>query len=202
MKITNIKQQTKDKNRVSFFIDEKYSFSLTISQWQDFNLKVGDDLTDDTLKNLKKQSDFGKQYAKALNYLVRRKRSIYEMRQYLSRKGLEDEEINQIIKKLTDLNYLDDRDFAESWVADRNSFKPSSKRKLFAELLKKGINKNIISGVLSSEAVDEQENLKHIIESKRRQERYRNDDKLIAYLCRNGFTYAEVVEALKKSTER
>ena len=50
----------------------------------------------------------------ALRYLTVRMRSEYEMRQYLRRKQVSDEEANEIIDYLYSYHYLDDRQFAES----------------------------------------------------------------------------------------
>jgi len=201
VKITNIKQQQKDKNRASFFIDGSYSFSLTISQWQDSNLKIGDTISPQRIDELKKQSDYGKLYAKALDYLARRKRSIKEMRDYLMRKDAAAEDSELIIRKLLDLKYLNDEDFARSWVVDRNDFKPTSRRKLFFELKQKGIEGSVIERVLD-ELNQESTSLKRIIISKRKQKRYQDDTKLIAYLCRNGFSYGDVKKALEDASSQ
>lgn len=48
--------------------------------------------------------------------------------------------VEQILKRLTDLGYIDDVKFTEWWVSQRTAFKPKGKRALELELHKKGID--------------------------------------------------------------
>lgn len=53
MIVTSLKEQVKNKDRVSVFVDSKYSFSLTISELLDTKLKVGQEIDEVKLKSLK-----------------------------------------------------------------------------------------------------------------------------------------------------
>ena len=86
MKITNIKQGVKNPNRANIFVDDKYSFSLDISQVVDFKLKVGLEISDEQLAEYKSASEFGKLYQRTLEWVLIRPRSIRETRDYLVRK--------------------------------------------------------------------------------------------------------------------
>ena len=86
MKITGISQQTKNKNRVNVMVDGKYRFSLDIFQVGDLGIKVGKDYTDEELTELETESQFGKVYARALEYCLMRPHSAKEVRDYLYRK--------------------------------------------------------------------------------------------------------------------
>ena len=59
------------------------------------------------------------------------------------------------------------------------------------ELLKKGVSRGIISEVLSGR--DDEEEIKKMIAKKR--SKYTDDEKLISYLCRQGFPF-ELVRSL------
>ena len=86
MKITNLKQGVKNPNRVNVFVDDKYSFSLDVSQVVDFKLKVGLEITPEKLSELKNASDFGKLYQRTLEWVLVRPRSVRETRDYLYKK--------------------------------------------------------------------------------------------------------------------
>lgn len=83
--ITAIKPAVRDTQRVNIFIDEKFSFSLTISQLLDTKLKVGSILSPEKKLELEDLSHFGKIYQRSLEYCLVRPRSIKEVRDYLER---------------------------------------------------------------------------------------------------------------------
>ena len=86
MKITDISLQARDKNRVNVSVDGKYRFSLDVFQVGELGLKVGREYSDEELAALEDESQFGKLYARAMEYCLMRPRSVKEMRDYLWRK--------------------------------------------------------------------------------------------------------------------
>ena len=84
--VTNIKQGIKNPNRANIFINDKFSFSLDISQIVDFKLKIGQILTLDQLQAYKSASEYGKLYQRTLEWVLVRPRSVRETRDYLIRK--------------------------------------------------------------------------------------------------------------------
>lgn len=99
---------------------------------------------------------------------------------------------NQILKRLISKGYVDDRKFAEYYVENRFVKKGISRKRLAMELVKKGIAKDIIDEVLEKRN-DEEEILKIIAKKRNKYD----DEKLIAYLCRQGFAYDLVRELVK-----
>ena len=75
----------------------------------------------------------------ALRYLTVRMRSEFEMRQYLEKKQVAAEEIDEIVAYLYSYHYLDDAQFAESFVRDKLRFNPCGRLKLTFALRDKGI---------------------------------------------------------------
>jgi SOS response regulatory protein OraA/RecX len=96
---------------------------------------------------------------------------------------------------------IDDEKFAEAFVNDRRLLRPTSRRKLILELRKKRVADEVIQAAVGSEQQDEQAALQAIIESKRRQSRYRDDLKLMQYLARQGFSYGDIKAALQPSQD-
>ena len=188
MKITDLRQGVKNPDRVNVFVDEKYSFSLDISQVVDFKLKVGQEISEEKLEEFKKASESGKLYQRTLEWVLARPRSERETRDYLYKKIFEKklykDYIEVIVDKLKNKKYLNDLGFAEWYVENRFVKKGISKKRLKMELKKKGISDEIIEKVL--DARDDEEEIMKIIAKKR--SRY-DDDKLIQYLCRQGFSY-------------
>ncbi len=189
-KITNIKQAVKNPERANIFVDGKYEFSLDVTQLLDLKLKVGQKITAEQLSEFKKLSEFGKLYQRTLEWVLARPRSEKETSDYLYKKiyekKLDKEYIRKIIEKLEKKKYLNDEAFAKWYVENRFVKKGISKKRLSLELAKKGISREIVERVLKDSGRDEKEEILKIIAKKRA--RY-DDDKLIQYLGRQGFSY-------------
>jgi len=196
MKITSIKKQQKRNMRYSVFVDGEYSFSLSESGLLNAGLRLGQEITSEELNKLKENSSQDKAYARALDLIARRPRSEWEMRDYLKRKGYDSEQTIQVITKLAEFKYLDDADFARRWVANRRLLKATSKRKLQQELRQKRISDQIINQVLEQDETDDKSALRDLIERKRRQTKYQDNQKLMQYLSRQGFNYGDIKEIL------
>lgn len=194
--ITDLKQGVKNENRVNVFVNGKYSFSLDISQVVDFHLKKGLVISEEQLEEFKRASEFGKLYQRALEWVLVRPRSEKETYDYLYKKvyekKLDKEYINRIIDRLKEKKYLNDETFARYYVENRFVKKGISKKRLRMELMKKGVAANTIDEVLDGRN-DEEEIKKMIIKKRARYD----DEKLIAYLCRQGFDYQLVKDLVQ-----
>jgi len=201
MKITAINSQKKRDDRVSVFVDKKYSFSLSKAQLKDEGLESGQELSEPKLRSLKQASEDGKLFDRLLAWLARRPRSIWEVRDYLRRKQAPDDLADKFIAQLEELNYVNDQAFAEAWVRSRRVLKPISQRKLRSELYKKRVDSDIIDIVLEDDETDEHQVLRQLVEKKRKQSRYQDEQKLLAYLARQGFNYDDIRTVLDQLEE-
>ena len=225
-KITKISQQIKRPDRFSIYVDETYSFSLNDYQLAASGLRVGKEFTARELDELVQESNFGKAYERALNYVTIRPRSQKEIKDYLVRtflypkakmyknklgeavfKKIEvDKEkttnmIERVLQRLDEKGYINDESFAKAWIASRQYHKKPSRRKLEQELRVKGIDQEIIATLLQNTEETEKANLLELANKKRRLVRYQDEQKLTAYLLRQGFNYDDVKEVLD-GTER
>jgi regulatory protein len=191
--ITSITPQVKNQNRVNIFVDGKYSFSLDITQLVDFKLKVGQQLGQSEIDNLKRASESGKLYQRTLEWALTRPRSVKETRDYLYRKQAAPEDSDNIIAKLTAKNYLNDENFARIWVENRYTSRGISRRRLELELRKKGISAQIIEQVFAETSRHDSTEIVKIIHKKRN--KY-DDQQLIQYLVRQGFDYESAKTAV------
>jgi regulatory protein len=199
MKITSIKQQAKRADRYSIFVEGKYSFSLSESALLESKLASGQELSKEQVREYKKLSNEDKLYNQVLRYVAMRPRSRWEAEFYLEKKkGASPALAEQILNKLSIIGLIDDEKIARSFVNDRRLLRPTSRRKMVAELRKKRIADNIIEKALGSEAEDENTALQEVVERKRRQIKYQDDLKLMQYLARQGFNYDDIKQALKK----
>lgn len=208
MRITDISLQARDKNRVNVSIDGKYRFSLDVFQVGELGIKVGREYTEAELASLEDESQFGKLYARAMDYCLVRPRAVREVRDYLWRKtrptkkrspktgeiiekpGVKPELAERVLQRLIDKKYLDDEKFARFWFEHRFMQKGTSLRRLKLELGQKGIDRELIDQLIAENIRSDEEELAKIIAKKRY--KYPDRQKFIAYLARQGFSYDDI----------
>jgi regulatory protein len=196
MKITAIKQQVKNPERVSIFVDGKYSFSFSLDELVKYKIKNNDELTAADVKKFKKLSADGKLRARALEWLMNRPHSEREFRDYLYRKKAEPEQIENFISEFTEKGYLDNSKFAV-WFTELQARRGKSNRAIKSELFKKGIGREVVDEVLEGEESNEAERLEALIAKKQKASRYKNDpQKLMQYLVAQGFSWQDVKQAV------
>lgn len=213
LKITDIKQAIKNPNRVNIFINGKYRFSLDIFQLTTLGIKIGASFTEDEIKGLEQQSEFGKLYALSLNYCLMRPHSEKEVRDYLwkktlpkkiknkktgelyEKKGVSTISAEQVLERLKEKKYIDDEKFTRFWVENRNQRKGISMKKIKSELFSKGVSNDIIEKILSESNRSDREEILKIIEKKSR--KYSDRNKFVGYLARQGFSYDDINKVLE-----
>lgn len=218
--ITDIKEAVRDQDRLNIYIDGKFFCSLALSQVVDLKLKIGRVLTDEELVELKRASEFGKLYQRALEYALLRPHSQKELRDYLKKKtlsrtirvknkktgeyqaklkeGFDASLVEPVLARLIERGYVDDERFARLWIENRSVRKGVSQKKLRLELQAKGVAQDIIENCLSEGIRNEQEELAKVIAKKAK--KYPNEQKLIQYLLRQGFNYSDILDALSAAS--
>lgn len=207
MKVTSISVQQRDKNRVNVSIDGTYRFSLDIAQVTELGIKTGNEYTEAELADLENESQFGKLYMRALEYSLMRPHSEKELSDYLYRKtrdtrtktgavkkGVSKALTERVYERIIQKGYVNDENFAQYWVENRQLRKGISQRKLQSELAAKGVNRSIIDSLLANSERNDQDEIRKIIDKK--SSRYDDEQKLIAYLARQGFSYEDIKNAL------
>ena len=194
MKITSIKQQVKRTDRYSVYVDGAFAFGLSEQGLLDSNITLGQEIDAGQLSALTATAAADKAYGNALRYVVMRPRSTWEVQSYLQRKKVEEPVAARIMQRLGDLDLLNDKLFAETWVANRRLLKSTSKRRLCQELQQKRVPEAIIDLVLREDEADERTVLKELVAKK--QARYPDRQKFMQYLARQGFGYDDIKAVL------
>ncbi len=145
-RITDLKVQKNNRQRVSVFLDDKYAFSLTLSATLD--LKKGCRIESARIDQLLQKDEFHRSYNSAVLYLTRRPRSINETRIFLTGKGYGPGAVQKTIDRLTEQEYLNDDAYTRIWIENRMHFRPKSAFALRFELRQKGVADTIINNML------------------------------------------------------
>jgi regulatory protein len=154
-RITAIRQQERDPNRVSVFIDGEFAFGLGASLTLAEGLAVGDDLSSERVAALRARDEVGRATEAALRLVAQRPRSVHELRDRLRRREFAPESIEAAVERLTEWRYVDDTDFARLWVEHRERHRPRGRRLLEAELRQKGVDREIVREALDAAEIDE-----------------------------------------------
>lgn len=148
-------------------------------------------------------------YDKYLNNTIHllkfRGRSEKEIRDHLQSKKAPLEIIEKIITYCKDLKFIDDEKFAVDWVRSRLTYRLKSKKIIKLELIKKGIEPEIIEKVLGDSGKNENANTDLDLAKKlvqHRLSRYINlprqeiYQKLGGFLSRRGFDWETIKQAI------
>ncbi|NMC46001.1 MAG: hypothetical protein GYA52_04135 [Chloroflexi bacterium] len=201
-KLTGIEQQKKNPNRVNIYLDEQFAFGL--HKYVAWRLKVGDVLDEQSIQHLQQEDVLEEAYQKALRLLGYRPRTEYEMRSRLAEYGYEENCIDGVIARLLEKEYLDDQQFAEDWVENRNTFRPRGRRLLTLELRQKKVSEDQIRRAL--ETIPQDMELAHQAAEKYCGKLKGLDEKsfkhkLYGYLTRKGFMYEDIKPILEEMWE-
>ena len=189
MQITKVAPAAKTPGRYNIFVDGQYSFSLDELQLVQAGLHSGLDIDEEQLAKFRNESEFGKNYIRAIDLISRRLRSEKEIRDYARRKSWTTDNTERVIERLKVRGYLNDKVFAESFVRARQNAGKYSRRRIELDLRRKGIADSIVKEVLHDE-VSDTDALRKLIA--KRVKRYDDPTKLKAYLLRAGFNYDDI----------
>ncbi len=139
---------------------------------------------------------YDKYLNKTLHFLSFRGRSEKEIQDYLQKHKAPIEIILKIIAHCKNYGFINDEKFAQDWIHSRSTYRLKSKRIIKIELIKKGIDPDIIEEVLkrgSEIEPNDQEQAKKLVE--KRLPRYKDlpreviFQKLAGFLARRGFDW-------------
>lgn len=130
---------------------------------------------------------------KAIKYIGISKKTSFEVSKKLKTLGADKEIIDKVIEYLEDLGYIDDIDYAESYIRQNIKMQKYSIYELKQKLLQKGVKASIIESSFESNLTSEYENLvvNKLINSKLKDY---DEQKRREYLYRRGFKLDNIGE--------
>jgi regulatory protein len=197
-RITSLKLQKNNNQRVNVYLDGEYAFGLTriVAAW----LEIGTQLSEEKITELVADDRRETAYQRALNLINYRPRTEVEIRQKLRRHQIDEDNIQYVLDRLRHSGLVNDVEFAQTWVDNRSEIRPRSRRALAYELKQRGINSETIEQTL--ERVDDsamayaaaQKQAPKINNLEWREFR----QKMLRYLTQRGFSYDNSSEAASR----
>lgn len=201
--VTAIKSQ-KNEKRLNVYLGEKFGFGVNRELWEMKKYKLGDDLSEDQISELKGDDEIRIAWDKILHFLSFRPRSkkevITKLQMIALKVGITSEEQDEIIRRLEKLHYIDDVDFGKWFIGQRK--KVNKGRNLVRnELYVKGLDSKLIDRLLQEEVLAGSDEAETVLEKNRW--RFKDSDKLKMkkkmqdLLLRRGFEWEDVALAIE-----
>lgn len=153
--ITSIEPQVRDDTRMNIAINGEFAFGLHADIVLEHRLREGQLLDTELIAQLLAEDEIKKATMAALNLIAFRSRASGELRTKLREKGYSANAASAAVSRMEELGYLNDADFADRWIENRQEHRPRSRKLLQQELREKGIDAEIIADVMAETEIDE-----------------------------------------------
>ena len=179
------------KNKLYLSNEEIIDISPSIKQR--YGLKVGDDI-----ESLYDDISYEASLEKGIFLLSLKDRTKKEIQMKLNEKYRNEKMVEKAVLKLIELGYIDDLNYAISYINSRKY----GKQRIIYNLLQKGLNKEKIEEAYSTiqdetEKDIEEEKLKKVILKNIK----KDEKKLVQYLVRHGFELDNIFRKLREYKE-
>ncbi|WP_374108056.1 regulatory protein RecX, partial [Saccharopolyspora sp. 6V] len=116
-----------------------------------------------------------------------------ELRNALLRKEIDEDVADAVLQKFVDAGLVDDAEFAEAWVNERQRNQGLGRKALGYELRRKGVEEHLVAEALSAVDPDaEEERARELVRRKLRSARVDDQEKLlrrlVGMLARKGYS--------------
>jgi regulatory protein len=204
MKIESIAK--KDKKNVIIHFDNNTHLIINYEVFLKSSLRKGMDLSSDRFSFLVEENEKHKIKSEAINYLAKRIHSEKELRIKLQRKRHNSDLINDIVNELKEKELLDDYKYSLIYSEEKIRLRLWGEKKIKSELMKKGINNEIISKVIEEKfsGASNLENAVELASKKLKSLSYKNlekrnlAEKVYSFLAARGYDYNTSREAVEK----
>ncbi len=201
MVITSIEVNKNIASMAKVYIDDMISFCLPQKRIKALELFVGKNISQETLEFILSYEVYDAAKCSAVKYLSLKLRTSNEINQKLSELGYEEEIIDKVIKKLVEIDYINDYQYAIKYITEKTKLQPKSIKMLSMELSYKGISDDIINKALEKIDLDE-DNIayKLLIKkfSKLTSFDEKNLQKMRSFLANRGFSYRQISRAISE----
>ncbi|REK77859.1 RecX family transcriptional regulator [Paenibacillus paeoniae] len=202
--IGTVKRDRTEKRRYLVFPDtdtEEPLLSVHEDMLIRFQLLKGQMISKEQLEEIKNEDERYKAYALAIAYLGAKPRTRKAIGQYLSRKELQEENIEYALNRLESEQLVDDEQYARQFASSRMRSGLKGRLMIRQELQQRGVPKEVAAEALTELDRDSELNAaKRLAEKKSKAikgDMKQRKTKLMAFLMRRGFPGDIVREAMR-----
>ena len=209
MIISKITRQKELNDRFNIFTmkqgKDAYAFSVDETVLIKYQLRKGMELDSLLLNEIQYTDEIRKGYHMAVRYLSKVKRTDMEVRKHLSSKMENDSFITEVMAKLKEMKFIDDEDYAFSFVRTQRNTTTKGPETIKRELKEKGVQMDLIDRAMGEFAYEDQLQAARKITVKFLAGKKKDSQKILLQkleqtLVRKGYTSA-IIQEVKRMPE-
>jgi len=176
------------KNKIYLENDEVIDINRDIKA--KYRIKTDGEISPEEYRDIIYDSALSKSYflLSKRDYTVRE--LLQKFRMKYKRNSVVESQLQKVISKLSELGYLDDYSYAESYISSKKSL---GRKRIEYELHLKGIDSSTIDSIYGEEKVDEKKKISDLLYKVKNKEK----EKQVAYFMRRGFKLGDILDILK-----
>lgn len=202
--ITKIEVQKKNKNRCSVFINEEFAFGMDLDSVIKYDIQKGNEYTDHEYEDLLKKLQYEKAKFAALRYIDYSPRTIKETIDKLQTLEFEETVVEATLEFLKSYGYLNDLEYAHSFIRNRIHQKRHGRHKVSYDLIRRGISKDISAPILEEYQEAEYEGATYLYHKKTKGAEITDQKekaKITRYLQSRGYSYDIIKDVIQEATQ-
>jgi len=207
--VVNLKRKKRTKEWYLIYLNDGREILSYIDFIVKFKVKVGKQLTEEQIKEMKSESEVILAKEIAYRFISYKPRTLKEVSDKLKAKGFQSDLVSKVVEELRNYGFINDLEYARNFVLNRSRSKTLGELALRRELLSKGISSEIIDEVLSEREnlIDEfeialdlaQGKLKQIKSLKKRKKgRDEYKRRIYEFLLRRGFKFETINRVMRE----
>lgn len=204
MKITKCEIQKNNQEKVNIYIEDKYSFSISLNTFLEYGLKANTEISEEEIEKIKQKDSPQLAFIKLVDYMSYGPRTESEIRKKLKEKQFDDNAIDYAINKANKYGYIDDDKYLIQYIQQKAIPNRWGEQKIIANLYPKGIDINKIKKAIEmyypqDEKIDNaitlaEKKLKNLSSKEPSVQK----QKLYSFLASRGYNYTIIKEVINK----
>jgi regulatory protein len=147
--ITKISITKRQPNRRSVYLDGTFAFACSLNVIARYRLREAMSLSQEKMREIEQGEIRQKCLDRALRYVQTRLHSRAELQRKLRRAQFGEALVEQVLKELTKLGYVDDERFARARVTLAAERKHHGRRRAMMDLLQRGVSQKVAAETLA-----------------------------------------------------
>lgn len=194
--ITEITTQKNNADRCNLFVDGVFCCGLLKETAFKYSLKKGLTVSEEELKKIIEDDKIKQAFSVALSYVAKALKTKRQVKDYLLKKGYDDELSWKCVDKLKEYGYVDDVEYSKRYI---ESVGDKYGRKLIEfKLMQKGVRKDDICAAYDAVGIREVNPAVEVAKKylRNKEKTKENISKTYRYLVGKGFSYDEINDCM------
>jgi len=207
MRITKIEEQKKNKNKYNLYLDGEFYCSIDKEIIEEVNFFEGMELQENELEERMEIIQYKSALRTSFHILAQSSKTELELRRKLKEKKYPDKAISKVLDYLRSIGYINDSNYAESFIGSMKNSAGTSSRSMYYKLAGKGIDSDVIEQKLEAAEIDDYTSALKAARKKLpslKGDKREKTSKLLGFLFRKGFgmdVCRKVIEELQLEEE-